>query len=361
MSRTLGRASGWEPAIRAYVDWLGLAESTPVEAPYLRTLLSVLGAGDERASRRIRRFQRLVALADLRHNALMHFPVHAVTLWDFHVWAALEHWQRGSGPRVRAWVEALGALEALGSLATLAADHPDWSYPVVTEEAPSIDARALGHPLLPPPTCVRNDVRVGPAGRVLCITGSNMSGKSTLLRAIGVNVVLAQAGAPVCAAALSLPPVSVHTSLRVADSVTEGVSFFMAALARLKRLVQAAETAPRPGDERATPAILYLLDEVLQGTNSEERAVAVRIVLRHLLQTPAIGAITTHDLALTATPELSAAGDHVHFRETIADGPAFQMTFDYTLRPGVATSRNALALLRLVGLAGPDEAGALPG
>lgn len=351
LEHALGLATGWEPAVRSWVDLLKLAEATPFEALHLRAAQSALGTGQARASHEVAQYQRNVAFAEVRHTALLHFPLHAMTLWDFHVWSALERWQQRSGRHVREWLRALGELEALVALATHAADHPDWHQPAVVEGADVFDATALGHPLLAPASCVRNDVVVGPRGRVLCVTGSNMSGKSTLLRAIGVNAVLAQAGASVCATSLRMPPLSVQTSLRIVDSLAEGVSYFMAALEQLKRVVQAADDAGRARAPSARPLVLYLLDEILQGTNSIEREEAVRIVLRHLLATPAIGAITTHDLALTRTRELADHGEHVHFRETIDehDG-ALRMTFDYRLHPGIATSRNALALMRLVGL-----------
>jgi DNA mismatch repair ATPase MutS len=293
-------------------------------------------------------------------------------MWDFHVWAALEHWQQRYGVQVRGWLHAIGEIEAIAALAGLAHDHPDWAFPTVNSRFVAFEARALGHPLLSDGARVPNDVRVGPRGRVLCVTGSNMSGKSTLLRAIGTNAVLAQAGAPVCAASLEMPPLSAHTSLRVNDSLQEGVSYFMASLQRLRIILDVARqqhgagegnceqtgTTTRGSDDR--PMLLYLLDEILQGTNSAEREVAVRLVLRRLLQARAVGAITTHDLTLTATPELQAAGDHVHFAEAI-DGSGAQgmLTFDYRLRPGVATSRNALRLMELVGLVGHAEVEAI--
>ncbi|MGE3840960.1 MAG: hypothetical protein AB7I50_05180 [Vicinamibacterales bacterium] len=356
MEHTLGRATGWEPTIRAYVEWLQLVETHSASAPILEAIRLEMLAGGEKASESIARFQRLVSLAEIRHNALLHFPIHALTLWDFHVWERLERWQRQRGGLVRRWLDALARLEGLTSVATFAGDHEHWAEPDVSTEHRLLSARQLGHPLLAPDACVRNDVHVGPPGRVVCITGSNMSGKSTLLRAIGVNAVLAQMGAPVCAEQMCLPPLSLFASLRVMDSLSEGVSFFMAALGQLKQLVEAADAAATSG-EGDRPLVFYLLDEILQGTNSVEREAAVRIVLRHLLSTPAIGVMTTHDLALTDTPELRQAGDHFHFRETLHETPgSFGMTFDYTLRPGVATSRNALALLRLVGLSQPMAA-----
>lgn len=201
----------------------------------------------------------------------------------------------------------------------------------------------MGHPLIPDARRVANDIEIGPTGTLVLVTGSNMSGKSTLLRAAGLNIVLAQAGAPVCAALLSMPPIDLQTSIRVQDSLELGLSYFMAALARLKAIVDAAD------HERPGRVLLYLLDEVLQGTNSAERAVAVQAIARHLLQAGAIGAMTTHDLSLADAEPFASTARLVHFAEQVhADGT---MTFDYRLRPGLATSRNALRLMQLIGLA----------
>jgi DNA mismatch repair ATPase MutS len=245
----------------------------------------------------------------------------------------------------------LGAWEALSSLASLAWDHPDWCDPVFTDGGTvRVAGTALGHPLLAPGECVRNDVVVGPPGTFLLVTGSNMSGKTTLLRAVGANVVLAGAGAPVCAASLSLPHVRVHTSMRVDDSLAQGVSLFMAELLRIRGIVEAADAQG--------PPVLYLLDEILHGTNTAERRVAARAVIRHLLARDAVGAVSSHDLTLAEAPDLDAAASKVHFREQVErpDGRT-KLTFDYRLRPGLATTRNALKLLDAVGLGGLVEEG----
>lgn len=179
-----------------------------------------------------------------------------------------------------------------------------------------------------------------------------MSGKSTLLRSIGVNAVLAGAGGPVCAAALRLPPVALWTSVRVQDSLERGVSYFMAELQRLKLVVDAAD---RRAAEGGAP-VLYLLDEILQGTNTAERQIAARQIIGHLVRRGAIGAVSTHDLALADAPELAGSAGAVHFRDTIGDGASGPtMSFDYTLRPGVATTTNALRLMELVGLRLADK------
>jgi DNA mismatch repair ATPase MutS len=269
-------------------------------------------------------------------------------MWDFHVLFAMERWRRRSGVHVRAWLDSLGTVDALATLAIARADEPDWVMPQVEAAAGAYTATALAHPLIAAERRVANDVSIGPAGTLLLVTGSNMSGKSTLLRAIGLNAALAQAGGPVCAAALKMPAVELQTSIRVQDSLELGLSYFMAALARLKQIVDAAARHRIQAGQDAW-MLMYLLDEVLQGTNSVERGVAVRGVAQHLLDMGAIGAMTTHDLALVDEEPLRSAGVLVHFTETVHAGGA--MTFDYRLRPGLATSTNALRLMQAIGIA----------
>jgi DNA mismatch repair ATPase MutS len=280
---------------------------------------------------------------------MAYIVVQGLTLWDIHILALAEHWQRQSGWQADAWFEWLARFEALAALANLAYDHPDWSFPQCVDAGArqQLLAEGIGHPLLPDATRVTNDVQVGPPGRFLLVTGSNMSGKSTLLRSIGVNVVLAQAGAPVCATKLVLPPIRLGTSIRVQDSLGDGISLFLAELKRLKQVVDAAMETEAAGKR----VFLYLLDEILHGTNTVERQIAIRRVMLHLLQHRAIGAISTHDLALAEVDPLQSSCQAVHFRETFRDGPAgHEMTFDYRLQPGVATTTNALRLLEMVGL-----------
>jgi DNA mismatch repair ATPase MutS len=193
---------------------------------------------------------------------------------------------------------------------------------------------------------VDNDVRVGPEGTFLLVTGSNMSGKSTLLRAIGVNIVLAGAGGPVCARWLRLPPVELWTSMRVQDSLEEGVSYFMAELKRLKQVVDAGRRLAG-GEMR----LFYLLDEILHGTNTAERQLAARRVVMYLVEQGALGAVSTHDLTFADSPAVAAAARMFHFSETFSNGPGGpQMSFTYKLTPGIATSTNALKLMQIVGL-----------
>jgi hypothetical protein len=315
-------------------------------SPRLKALQEELRRSGLTAAREMERLSLIEQFADLRLVPLLHPLITLFTLWDFHVLVALERWQARASPHLRRWFDALGEFDALSAVAWLTHDNPEWAFPEFDETSSRLAALQLGHPLIPGDRRVPNDVTLGPPGGFLMVTGSNMSGKSTLLRAIGVNVVLAQAGAPVCARRMTLPPLAVFTSMRVQDSLEEGVSYFMAALQRLKLVVSAAR-AVGPGE----PMLLYLLDEILQGTNTAERQVAVRRIVHHLLTLRVIGAVTTHDLELAASEDLAAVCDAVHFTEGVEhQDEGLRLSFDYKLMPGVATSRNALKLLKSVGL-----------
>ena len=336
----------------AYAEMLAHVESSSFTSPRLAAIRARLGTGAG-ASRELTRLSAIVRVAETRYSPMAHGALQLLALWDIHVLAALERWQGASGAHARDWLAALGEVEAASALGTLAHDNPTWTMPRFMESTdPRIEARALGHPLLPARMRVHNDITVGPRGTFVLVTGSNMSGKSTLLRAIGTNVVLAQAGGPVCADDLRLTAVDVWTSIRIDDSLEAGVSLFMAELRRLKRIVDAAR------DPRRGRALLYLLDEILHGTNTAERRIAARRVITHLVRAGAIGAVTTHDLTLAEDPVLDAAAHRVHFTERFEthDGVT-SMTFDYRLRPGLATSANALKLLAMIGL---DEAPGAP-
>ena len=261
--------------------------------------------------------------------------------------AILETWKQRYGSQVRSWFTALGEYEALGSLAALHHDDPAWSFPTMVPAGKPVQARGLGHPLLTDDSRVANDVEIGNPQCCLLVTGSNMSGKSTLLRSIGLNLSLAQMGSPVCATYWESPPLRVMTSMRVSDSLDQGVSFYFAELQRLKEIVDTVRGNVAP----AQPQVLFLLDEILQGTNSRERHIAVQQVVTHLLKEGAMGAVSTHDLDLAQIEPLRSACHAVHFRETIEKPETgLRMDFDYRLRNGIATTTNALQLLEIVGL-----------
>lgn len=340
--RTFDRAGAGQQALSRYAALFEHVTKTDFVSPALRELHQRLSANGKVAPACMRRLNRILGFADLRTAAaLLHLPIQAFTLWDFHVLFALDRWRREAGSHVRAWMEAIAALDALSALAAARRDNPDWCMPDIGQ-TPLLAAEALGHPLIPDHRRIPNDTRVGPPGTLLLVTGSNMSGKSTLLRAIGLNVVLAQAGGCVCAARMRLPSCDLQSSIRVQDSLELGLSYFMAALARLKGVVDAAEHS------RDGRVLLYLLDEILQGTNSAERGIAVRAVARHLLDAGAIGAMTTHDLNLAGEEPLKSSAVLVHFTEIVDEQG--RMAFDYRLRDGLATSRNALRLMQMIGI-----------
>ena len=347
IQRDFARAGAAQHAFARYATIFLHATRAPGDSPALGGIRARFHASGSSAPDCMRQLNRILGYAKLGSSAgIFHLLVQSLTLWDFYVFFSLDRWRRQVGPQVRRWMDALGELDALSAFGQIRADNPDWCLPDVVEHpaAPGqvLGATGLAHPLIPADRRVGNDVEVGPPGTILLITGSNMSGKSTLLRAIGLNVILAQAGAPVCASRLRLPPLALQTSMRVQDSLEHGLSYFMAALARLKAVVEQSRHPP------AGRTVLYLLDEILQGTNTAERSVAVRGVARHLLDAGAIGAMTTHDLAIAGEEPLDTASILAHFSETVDEHGA--MTFDYHLRPGLATSRNALRLMHLIGL-----------
>ena len=357
------RTSSGESGLRRYHTLVARIADARFGDPLLAELReSLIGSGEapaesEAPARSLERLFRLVELSNVRYSDLIHYPWNLLTLWDIHVLVRLERWKEKHGAALRGWMIALGRTDALSALAGLAHAHPDWAFPEIADGQPGgspsgpprLEARALGHPLLAPESTVHNDVSLGPPGSLLLVTGSNMSGKSTLLRAIGANVILAGAGGPVCAEAMALPVADLRTSMRIRDSLEEGISYFMAELRRLKAVCDAASAA----NERP---VLYLLDEILQGTNTAERQIAARRILHHLLDQHAIGAVTTHDLTLADAEDLQNRAVLVHFRESVEtpeDGPP--ITFDYRLRPGIATSTNALRLMEIMGLALPEN------
>jgi DNA mismatch repair ATPase MutS len=326
--------------LSAYAEMLAHVESSTFTRPRLAGLRARL-TNERSASRSLTRLGAIVRLAEAQYSPMGHAVLQLLGLWDLHVVVALEQWQATSGAHARDWLAALGEVEALAALATLAHDNPGWVMPDFVDGPARIEAGALGHPLLSDAARVSNDVTVGPPGTFLLVTGSNMSGKSTLLRAIGTNVVLAQAGGPVCATSMRLTPVDVWTSIRIDDSLEAGVSLFMAELRRLKRIVDAARDSARPRP------LLYLLDEILHGTNSHDRRIGARALLEKLLARGSIGLVTTHDLALTELGAGPGSLANAHFEDQVVDG---RIAFDFRLRPGVVAHSNALALMRAVGL-----------
>ena len=313
-------------------------ERQSFRAPLLIALRASLDVEGEPISKRLKRLSRLIDHLDDREHLLIRL-IEPFLLWTLR-WAALvDEWRRHSGPAVRRWLASTGGIEALCSLASHAFEHPADPFPEFRSESPWLEAEAIGHPLLDENRVVRNDVRIGRALRLLVVSGSNMSGKSTLLRTLGVNAVLAQAGAPVRAKRLMLSPLAVGASIRVIDSLQGGISRFYAEILRIRQILDLTG-GPLP--------VLFLVDEFLHGTNSHDRRIGAEALARGLVDRGAIGLITTHDLALADIVEvLGPQAANVHFEDHLDDG---HMTFDYRMRPGIVRKSNAIELMRSVGL-----------
>jgi CBS domain-containing protein len=309
------------------------------ESPRLAALHRTLVEDGQLPSRRLRRLQSLVSVLDSTLNPLFVLPA-MVLLVRQQAAVAIEGWHGRHGRALSTWLTAVGELEALSALATFAYEHPGHPFPAIVDDGPRVDARALAHPLIPETSAVANDVVLGGSGpRVLIVSGSNMSGKSTLLRAVGTNVVLALAGGPVRAASMTVSPLIIGATLRVEDSLQAGISRFYAEILRIRAIVEAA-SGQRP--------LLFLLDEILHGTNSHDRRIGADAIVRALVARGAVGLVTTHDLALTELAQaLDARVSNVHFEDRIENGA---MIFDYRMRPGVVEHSNALQLMRAVGL-----------
>ncbi len=338
--RTFDAAFSRDPAALAYSRAFRVAQTVTTDTPLLAQLKQQFYTGEISAAERIRQLERIMLLADVRHSGSASVLLDLFFQWSFHVHSALRAWQNAARSDLVSWFEALGELEALCSLATLAHDQPDWCYPHIDPAAPTISATQIGHPMLDNTRRVTNDVVIGPPGTFLFVTGSTLSGNSTLLRSIGVNTVLAQAGASVCAREMVLPPLRLYTSINVRDSLADGVSLYMAQLRRIKLILDAAEAQEG--------LICYLLDEILSGTNSTDRTTAVSAIVHQLLDQHTIGALATHDLALADDERIRSAGQAIHFREGFDEQG--EMTFDYRIRPGVVQTSNALALMRMMGI-----------
>jgi hypothetical protein len=317
---------------------LGRIEAHSFQHPGLQDLQRRLLSGGVTAFQALLRLRTLVDLVNSRHNFFVRL-IDAPLMYSVQVAFAVERWRGAHGRAVRNWIAAVGEMEALLSLAGYSYEHPGDPFPELTQGAASFEAEELGHPLLPAATCVRNDVFIRGETRVLLVSGSNMSGKSTLLRAVGMNTVLAMAGAPVRARSLRLTPLQVGASIRINDSLQEGSSRFYAEIKRLRQILDYAG---------AQPSLLFLLDELLQGTNSKDRRIGGEGIVRALVERGAIGLISTHDLALTEIGRnLNGQLHNVHFQDELAHG---RITFDYRLREGVVTKSNGLELMRSIGL-----------
>jgi DNA mismatch repair ATPase MutS len=301
-----------------------------------------LQAGLERkglsSSRAIRRLARIVEYLNQRHNMMAQVP-DLVLFWSAQLVFAAERWRRQFGLEIGGWLRAVGELEALSALAGYAYEHPHDVFPEFSVEEPLFEADQMAHPLLPAARAVRNSVKLGEGLQLMILSGPNMAGKSTFIRSVGITAVLAQAGAPVRAARLRLSPLQVAASICILDSLAGGISRFYAEIRRVK-LVSDLTQGPLP--------VLFLLDELLSGTNSHDRLTGTEYVVRSLVGSNAIGIVSTHDLALTEIPRsMGSQAVNCHFEDRLEGN---KLIFDYMLKPGVVETSNALELMRSIGL-----------
>jgi hypothetical protein len=329
-----------EPARELHI--LGAAlrrmEKEKYASQRLRQLQESLSTGKKRPSEEIATLMKLVTYLNQRRNEFF-LIISTPLLWATQFTFAIEAWRRRCGPEIGSWFANFGEFEALCALAGYAYEHPEDPFPEIAEGVTVLEGDDLRHPLIPASVCVPNSVQLAGELQLLLVSGSNMSGKSTLLRTVGINAVLAQAGGPVRAKRMKLCVLAIGATLRVQDSLQAGVSRFYAEIQRLHDIMELTSD-PLP--------VLFLLDEILHGTNSHDRAIGAEAIIRGLIESGAIGLVTTHDLALTRVAEaLAPRAKNIHFQDHLENG---RMTFDYVLHPGVVQKSNALELMRAVGL-----------
>lgn len=341
------------PDLALLAGVLLLLEQQQFHAPRLSALQRELAVGDIPPSSAIGRLQRLAGTLESRRNPIGRF-LDVLTFWSAHVLFLTERWRKRYGSHIRAWLNAVGEFEALASLSGYAYEHPNDPFPEFVENGPFFEGRQIAHPLLPESRAVRNDLTLNLDARLMILSGPNMAGKSTFIRSIGINVVLAQCGAPVRAQSLRLSPLAIGTSICILDSLQGGASRFYAEIVRVKLIFDLAARASLGTDAGAHPLpVLFLLDELLSGTNSHDRLDGTRFVVESLLERGAIGMVSTHDLALTAIPQtLGARAFNCHFEDHLENG---HLVFDYKLKPGIVQTSNALELMRQIGLHVPKQ------
>jgi Flp pilus assembly protein TadB len=316
------------------------AEQVSGDTVQLKAIRQALSSQDQKASDAVRELASLAEGLNFRLNPYFHFLVGIASLWDWHYLIRLTNWRKLHGNALRRWFDALGELEALNSLAGFAYAHPTYATPTITDGELTLDLFAAAHPLLAPGRSVANSLTMAGSGKTILITGSNMSGKSTFLRTVGANVVLALAGAVVSAERFNCSVVQVFTSMRTQDSLEESTSSFYAELKRLQALITLTTTP-------STLPVLYFLDEILKGTNSADRHRGAEALIRQLHKTTASGFVSTHDLELGQLTNASGFIRNYHFQSDLRDG---ELLFDYQLRPGVCTAFNASQLMQAIGI-----------
>lgn len=314
---------------------------------HLRTQCTPFLTQTDRPLQRLRQVQLVTALAGVRMNPVLWLMLNLVTPWD--IWAAwmAAHQRTHMANLLPAWLDAFHELEALISLGEFAALNPEYTFPAITpleeitQSHPVFEARSLGHPLLSPVQKVCNDLQIKALGELILITGSNMSGKSTFIRTVGINLCLASAGGPVNAKEMRTIPFRLYTCIRINDSLVDGFSYFYAEVKRLKGLLDALKP------DRSGLPLLYLIDEIFRGTNNRERLIGSRAYVKALIGAAGVGLIATHDLELATLADDHSQAHNAHFTDDVSAG---KLIFDYLLRPGPTPSTNALKIMANEGL-----------
>lgn len=338
MAKVFSLTDRYKDVIKTYEKMLKLIEDESFNSGYLEELKKeLMDSKNQKAYRGINGLVRVVDMIAMRYSEI-YIIFNIITLWDYQCQIELERWKEQTGVNLEKWLTTVGEFEALSSLAILNYDHPDWVMPEIYNEINDYEAMDIGHPLLSNERVV-NSFRVKLPGGALLITGSNMSGKSTLLRTAGINLVLAYTGAPVCAREFKCSIMDIYTSMRISDNLEKNISSFYAELLRIKMIIEAAKEGKR---------IFFLLDEIFRGTNSRDRHTGARILIKNLIKEGASGFISTHDLELGDLARESNSGVYnLHFKEYYKDG---QIYFDYKLHPGISTTRNAIYLMKMAGI-----------
>lgn len=342
-SQSLQQVFDVKHAIEAYKHLIDVIERETFATEHLKNLQAKFSVQGEPVARQLNRLERLSSAIDMRYSALLMFILNGLFLWDFHCVARLEKWMDHHGRHMRAWVETIGEFEALASLAVIRQIHSDWTFPEIEQQQPlRFVAEDMGHPLIASDKRVSNSIAIEDSLGV--VTGSNMSGKTTLLRTIGINLVLAYAGAPVCASKLTCSIMSIFTSMRIHDDLNSGISSFYAELLRIKMIIEYADNQQ---------PMIFLVDEIFRGTNSLDRIAGAETVLRNLSKDWIIGLISTHDFELcNLENQPGKLIRNYHFTEHYVDN---QLCFDYKLRMGRSQTRNARYLMEMVGIRFTDE------
>ena len=330
-SKTLDEVNSYKNNLRVYYNMLKLIEKNKFHCEYLK---SINVSSSAKAIDKLTKISEMISM----RNSSIYMVINILSLWDFQCLIRLEKWKAQNGDNLKMWIDSIGEIESLSSLSLIHFDHPEWVFPNVLDEKPHMSATMLGHPLLSKKR-VYNDVSIKDPSNILLITGSNMSGKSTFLRTIGINLILSYTGAPVCAKEFNSSIMEVYTCMRISDNLEESISSFYAELIRIKMIVSASKEGKQ---------IFFLLDEIFKGTNSLDRHTGAKILIKQLQSSGAVGLVSTHDLELgELEKESSGRVKNYHFREYYKND---EIHFDYKLRPGVSTTRNALYLIKMAGL-----------